>query len=133
TRRLTSRASEPTTARNPAPEHARGPGPSARPTGGRGRSGRPTGSRRAGSVRGLCARFEAQEQGFGRRSMKALQAVGAIIAAGLSLNAFAACEQPSLVIIPDQEDLEGNEREVVEATQAYFEGMQDYVECIQQE
>lgn len=65
--------------------------------------------------------------------MKALQAVGAIIAAGLSLNAFAACEQPSLVIIPDQEDLEGNEREVVEATQAYFEGMQDYVECIQQE
>lgn len=69
------------------------------------------------------------------RSLKALPAVvgGVIVASGFSLSAFAACEQPSLVLIPAQEEIEGNEREIVEDTQAYFQGMQAYVECIQQE
>ena len=65
--------------------------------------------------------------------MRSLKALSVIAACGLAPNAFAACEQPPLVMIPAQEDIEGNEREIVEATQAYFEGMQEYVSCIQQE
>lgn len=65
--------------------------------------------------------------------MKSFKCLAVIVAGGFSFNAFAACEQPSLVIIPEQEDIEGNEQEIVESTQAYFEGLQQYVDCIQLE
>ncbi|MBN1239888.1 MAG: hypothetical protein JXB36_15405 [Gammaproteobacteria bacterium] len=65
--------------------------------------------------------------------MRSLKALSVIAACGFAPNAFAACEQPPLVLIPAQEDIEGNEREIVEATREYFEGMQAYVDCIQQE
>jgi hypothetical protein len=65
--------------------------------------------------------------------MRSIQALTAMMIGGLSLSAQAACDHPPLVLIPEQEDVRGNEREIVEATQAYFQGMQEYVECIQRE
>ena len=56
------------------------------------------------------------------------------LAGGLAAGAHADCEQPPLVVIPDDdEDLEAREAEVNEATRAYFQAMQEYVTCIREE
>jgi hypothetical protein len=65
--------------------------------------------------------------------MRSIQALTFVVIGGLSLNAYAACDQPALVMIPEQKDVRGNEVQIVEATQEYFQGMQEYVECIQRE
>lgn len=65
--------------------------------------------------------------------MKSWAVLSTVLISGLSINAWA-CEQPPIVIIPAaDEDVAGNEEAIVEATQEYFQSMQEFVTCIQEE
>lgn len=65
--------------------------------------------------------------------MKPLRALSVLVLGGIASNAHAGCVQPPLVLIPPQEEVEGNEQRVVEETQEYFRGMRTYVNCIRAE
>ena len=66
--------------------------------------------------------------------MKPLTFVGvALLLAGTSMSAHAGCEQPPLVQIPPADAIEGNESQLAEDMEAYFLGMQEYVNCIRTE
>ncbi|HEX6995171.1 MAG TPA: hypothetical protein VF339_13585 [Gammaproteobacteria bacterium] len=60
-------------------------------------------------------------------------AVIALLFGGAAVDARAGCDQPPLVQIPPQEEIEGNESRVVADTHAYFQAMQEYVNCIRAE
>jgi hypothetical protein len=52
----------------------------------------------------------------------------------LQVNGIAlACELPPLVVIPTKEDAVGQEEAIRAATAQYFEAMQGYTQCIQDE
>jgi hypothetical protein len=65
--------------------------------------------------------------------MKPLRLLSALLLGGAGAHAHAACEQPPLVLIPAAEELEGEEGEVIEATEEYFQAMLEYVNCIRTE
>ena len=60
-------------------------------------------------------------------------AVIALLMGGAAVEARAGCDQPPLVQIPPQEQIEGNEARVVAETAAYFQAMEAYVHCIRAE
>jgi hypothetical protein len=66
--------------------------------------------------------------------VKACNCVGAaLLLVGAAMSAHAGCEQPPLVQIPAAEEIEGNESRVADDMEAYFLGMQEYVNCIRAE
>lgn len=57
----------------------------------------------------------------------------ALMLCGAAVDVRAACEQPPLVQIPPAEEIDGNEDRVEADTEAYFQAMQEYVNCIRTE
>lgn len=65
--------------------------------------------------------------------MKPLARMAALLAAAVALEARADCEHPPLVMLPGAADTEADAARALEDTQAYFEGMEAYVECLRSE
>jgi len=67
--------------------------------------------------------------------MRSLTVLSAVLIGGLSTGAHAACEQPRIVIIPPEGEIEGEEQaeQIAEDTQEYMQAMQEYVNCIMAE
>ena len=66
--------------------------------------------------------------------MRSWIALSAILLGGVSVTAEAACDYPSLVMIPAKDKLSGREeKKLDEAIQKYFAAMKEYVACIQAE
>ena len=61
---------------------------------------------------------------------------GRIIYAGLLCgvaSASFACEMPALVAIPSKDAIAGKEQQITDALAVYYQGMQAYTSCVQQE
>lgn len=65
--------------------------------------------------------------------MKPLARMVALLAAAAALESHADCEQPPLVMLPAADEAEADLEAARERTEAYFEDMRRYVECLREE